>query len=236
MRGNRRFNRANLVTEGPVAVLAAEANRGGLGALGVGHAHGCRSIVAIDHNVVDGLQLGRLRDGLQLASELLYLGVATALLAHGVGILGEGLVRQAIDVLLVLAELLGLLIADCLAGVLRHVVEVFLHVIDLVLAANQLLDGLLIAIISVLAAFDRLDILRSSERILTIVQRVSQLIGPLASAILALLAFCACGGVLVFAVLILILFFFLVLIFVFIFVCICYCPWLNQRRDRKGNY
>ena len=84
------------------------------------------------------------------------------------------------------------------------------------LAANQLLDGLLIAIISGLAAFDRLDILRSSERILTIVQRVSQLIGPLASAVLAFLAFCTRSGVLLFAVLILILFFVFVLVLILI--------------------
>ena len=90
VRGKRAWREDNLVTEGPVAVLSTEADRGGLGALGVGHAHGCRSIVAIDHNVVDGLQLGRLRDGLQLASELLHLGVAAALLReYGITVFSE---------------------------------------------------------------------------------------------------------------------------------------------------
>lgn len=234
MRGNRSFNKDNLVTEGPVAILATEADRGGLGALRVGYAHGCRSIVSIDHNVVDGLQLGRLRDGLQLASELLYLRVAAALLAHGVCVLGKGLVRQAIDVLLVLGELLGLLIADCLAGVLRHVVEVFLHIVDLMLTADQLLDGLLIGIISILAALNRLDVLRSRERILTIVQRVSQLIGALASTVLAL---CTRSGVLLFAVLILILFFFLVLILglIGIFVLGFICRLILRRLGCRGG-
>ena len=122
---------------------------------------------------------------------------------------------------------------------LRHVVEVFLHVIDLVLAANQLLDGLLIAIISLLAALDRLDVLRASERILTIVQRVSQLIRTLGSVILAVLAFCACGGILVFAVLILILFFFLVLVFVLgligIFVLGLICRLILRRLGCRGG-
>ena len=124
---------------------------------------------------------------------------------------------------------------------LRHVVEVFLHVIDLVLAANQLLDGLLIAIISGLAAFDRLDILRSSERILTIVQRVSQLIGPLASAVLAFLAFCTRSGVLLFAVLILILFFVFVLVLILIlgligiFALGLICRLILRRLGRRGG-